>query len=133
MANEKKNFTEEEIQILRQSPYVLKVTSHTINFSVDFKRRVYYELLKGRKTAEVLRELGIDPHMLGHGRVNMMKINLFKEAGSPKGLHDVGESKAYAVMEKNIRRLEAELAYKNQEIAFLKKIISQTTKEACRP
>ena len=89
MAGYKKIFTDEEIEILLQNPYVLKVTRHTINYTVEFKRYVYYELLKGRKTSEILRELGIDPRMLGIGRVNMLKMNLFKEAGSPKGLHDI--------------------------------------------
>lgn len=124
MAGCKKIFTDEEIQILLQNPYVLKVTRHTINFTVEFKRYVYYELLKGRKTSEILRELGIDPRMLGIGRVNMLKMNLFKEAGSPRGLHDVGENKAYVELAGKIRRLEAELAYKNQEIEFLKNYIS---------
>ena len=79
MAGYKKIFTDEEIEILLQNPYVLKVTRHTINYTVEFKRYVYYELLKGRKTSEILRELGIDPRMLGIGRVNMLKMNLFTD------------------------------------------------------
>ena len=133
MAGYKKIFTDEEIEILLQNPYVLKVTRHTINYTVEFKRYVYYELLKGRKTSEILRELGIDPRMLGIGRVNMLKMNLFKEAGSPKGLHDMRETKAYVELAAKIRQLEAELAYKNQEIEFLKKIVSQTKTAPVEP
>ena len=79
-----------------------------------------------RKTAE---ELGIDPEILGKNRVMGLRSMVRNEVRAGKGFRDLKTYGKYLdcalTPEAKIRLLEQELAYKDQEIAFLKKIVSQ--------
>ena len=121
-----KYFTKEEMDRLRKSKYILKVTPAKVHFSVEFKREFWEASQKGKSANDIFSEMGIDPSILGKNRINGL-LNLISNAvKSGKGLRDISttEKDIYTTSEGKIRYLEQQLSYKNQEIEFLKKIAS---------
>ena len=130
----RKKFTEEEMDILKTSPYVLGVTPSIVHFSAEFKEKFWILIMAGKKPQDAAKELGIDPDILGESRVNGLKIMLRNEMRTGNGFRDIETYmtyvKGYANPEVRITHLEQQLAYKNQEIEFLKKIVSLGKGEA---
>lgn len=126
MANKK--FTAREMDALRESPYVLDVSPSIVHFSAEFKALFYQALQAGKKPWEITTELGIDPEILGENRVNGLRTMVKDEVKAGKGFRDLKTYGKYLdcmlTPEAKIKLLEQELAYKDQEIAFLKKIAS---------
>ena len=126
MANKK--FTEEEMERLRDSPHVINVTPSIVHFSAEFKQRFWEALIKGETARDIVISLGIDPDILGDNRVSGLKTLVRNEAKSGKGFRDIYTYRefldTYITPEVRVKFLEQQLAYKNQEIEFLKKIVS---------
>ncbi len=124
----RKKFTAREIEQLRKSPYVLDVTPSIVHFSAQFKALFYEGLQTGKAPAEIVMEHGIDPEVLGVNRVNGLKTMVLKEVKAGKGFRDLSTYGTYlehlVTPEAKIRLLEQELAYKDQIIEYLKKIVS---------
>ena len=123
-----RKFTEDEMSMLRANPYVLKVGPNVVNFSAEFKKK-FWELLQVKKSSrEIVIELGIDPDILGATRIDGLKGMICKDVREGKGFKDLeayGEYlNEYTSPEYKIKRLEQKLEYKDQEIEFLKKIVS---------
>ena len=120
MANKK--FTEQEMLTLRNSKYVLDVSPSIVHFSAEFKKLFWEELSKGRLPREIISTLGIDPNILGDSRINGLKTMI------GNGFRDLNTyaqgCNGYLSAENRIKYLEMQLAYKDQEIEFLKKIVS---------
>lgn len=121
-------FTDEEMSILKSSPYILDVHPGTVYFSAEFKQMFWEALCEGMKSAEIFRKYGIDTELLGKTRVNGFASMVKKAGKSGEGFKDLrtyNESvAAYVSPEEKIRQLERKLAYKEQELEFLKKIVS---------
>lgn len=126
MAN--KRFTEEEMRTLRVSPYVLEVSPSIVHFSAAFKEKFWISHQAGKKPREIVIELGIDPEILGENRVTGLKSMIGKEVKAGNGFRDLNtysrQLNGFMSDEVKIRCLEEQLAYKEQEIEFLKKIAS---------
>ena len=124
-----KQFTEEEIEILKTSPHVLDVTPLIIHFTAAFKSLFWQKLMAGKDPETI----GIDPEILGKTRVAGFKGMLKAEVKKGKGFRDVNSANDYYVKnmtaEQRIAYLEQQLEYKDQEIEFLKKIVSLTRKD----
>lgn len=79
-------------------------------------------------------EHGIDPEILGVNRVNGLKSMVLKEVKAGKGFRALNTYGTYLehllTPEAKIRLLEQELAYKDQLIEYLKKIVSLGQVEA---
>lgn len=79
-------------------------------------------------------EHGIAPEILGVNRVNGLKNMVLKEVKAGKGFRDLNTYGTYLehllTPEAKIRLLEQELAYKDQIIQYLKKIVSLGQAEA---
>ena len=122
--------TKEEIEKLKQSPYVAKATPYQVSFTVDFKRMAYQELMDGKLMREILTESGIDLEILGDNRVWTLAENIKKAAEREGGFEDQREKNSRKprkmteeqAMAKRIEQLEHELAYTRQEVEFLKKL-----------
>ena len=99
MARARKDFTEEEMAILKTSPHVMDVSSCIIHFTAAFKSLFWQKFQSGMAPAEIFRESGLDPD--DYYAKNM-------------------------TAEQRIAYLEQQLEYKDQEIEFLKKIVSLT-------
>jgi transposase-like protein len=101
----RKKFSEQEVEILKNNPYTLKVNQDSIRFSEEFKDE-FYALLKEEETAEdILQELGYDPKMLGKERIKYLEKSITESRITP--------------MEELNKKLE-QMQY---EIDVLKKII----------
>lgn len=126
MANKK--FTAREMDQLRESPYVLDVSPSIVHFSAEFKQLFWQSLQSGKEPEAAVRELGIDPEILGQNRVMGLRGMVRNEVRAGKGFRDLKTYGKYLdcalTPEAKIRLLEQELAYKDQEIEFLKKIAS---------
>ena len=126
MANKK--FTAREMDQLRESPYVLDVSPSIVHFSAEFKEKFWQALQSGKDPQETVQELGIDPEVLGKNRVMGLRTMVRNEVRAGKGFRDLKTYGKYLdctlTPEAKIRLLEEELAYKDQEIEFLKKIVS---------
>ena len=126
MANRK--FTEAEMNRLRASKYVLGVTPRTVHFSAEFKKEFWEAYLAGKKPREIVTGLGIDPDMLGETRINGIRSMVRSEVKAGKGFRDLETYRAtlngFMTAEAKIQILEQQVAYKDQEIEFLKKIVS---------
>ena len=126
MANKK--FTEQEMLVLRNSKYVLDVSPSIVHFSAEFKKIFWEELSKWKLPHEIVKNLGIDPNILGDTRINGLKTMIGNEVKKGNGFRDLNTyaqgCNGYLSAENRIKYLEMQLAYKNQEIEFLKKIVS---------
>ena len=124
----RKKLTEQEMSQLRESPYVIKVNEHIINFSTEFKQKFWDACCCGVKPEQAISDLGIDPKILGEARIYGLKNKIWNDIKAGKGIYDIVTSKKYmnsgVTPEMKIKHLEHQLAYKEQEIEFLKKIVS---------
>ncbi len=123
-----KKFNEKEMNHLRASTYVLDVSPSIVHFSAEFKKKFWEAILAGKKPRDIVIELGIDPDILGEIRVNGLKGMIRNEVKTGNGFRDLDSYNKYLedyiTPEGKIKYLEQQLAYRDQEIEFLKKIVS---------
>jgi len=119
----RKRFTKEEMELLRESHYVIKVNENVIHFSAEFKQKFWESVNSGLTPRDAVISLGIDPDILGMNRVNGLRNKITEDINSGKGFSDILSYKGVSP-EQRIKHLEQQLAYKEQEIEFLKKIVS---------
>ena len=126
MANKK--FTPEEMSILRKNKYVLDVSPSIVHFSAEFKQEFWDALMQGKLPREIVKNLGVDPEILGESRLSGLKTMIRNEVKKGNGFRDLNTylqaGNGYMSAENRIKYLEMQLAYKDQEIDFLKKIVS---------
>ena len=124
----RRKFTEEEMALLRMSPYVLDISPSIVHFSAEFKEKFWEGVEAKRALRDIVIELGIDPDILGEGRVNGLKTMIREEVRAGKGFRDLRTYGTYLDVytnpEAKVKHLEQVIAYKDQEIEFLKKIVS---------
>lgn len=87
-------FTEEEINYLKKSPYVTSVDEMKIIYSNEFKFHFMSQYNKGKKPAQIFREAGLHPEILGSKRIERAAAR-WKEsyrAGS-LGAYDYGKGR----------------------------------------
>lgn len=126
MANKK--FTSEEMSILRKNKYVLDVSPSIVHFSAEFKQEFWDALMQGKLPRDIVKNLGVDPEILGESRLSGLKTMIRNEVKKGNGFRDLNTylqaGNGYMSAENRIKYLEMQLAYKNQEIDFLKKIVA---------
>ena len=124
----KKKFTDGEMALLRLSSYVLDVSPSIVHFSAEFKEKFWAGIEAKREPRDMVIELGIDPEVLGENRINGLKSMIREEVRAGKGFRDLRTYGSYLDVyinpEAKVKYLEQVLAYKEQEIEFLKKIVS---------
>ena len=124
----KKLLSEEEVATLRENANVESATSRSVVFTPAFKQRAYEEVCKGMGIKEILVRHGIDPNVLGEARIKGFREKLEKQAERPEGFQNLKRSgqkpqtSREKSLEKQIRELQHQLAYTQQEVEFLKKI-----------
>ena len=127
-----KIFSEEEMERLRASPYVQKVSPSQVFFSAAFKEQLWKMLMEGKMPRDAVEALGIDPKILGENRIAGLKAIVRKEVKTGERFRDyttyTGGLSVQTSKDAKIRFLEQQLAYKDQEIEFLKKIVSLGSK-----
>ena len=131
----KQKFTQQEMDIIAQNPYVVSVHPTRISYSLAFKKFALQQAKKGARSPEIFRKAGFDPEMLGKQRMYAALKKFKKEAASPEGLHEPrGKSKEDRLAEfakedysrkhtkVAIRELQDKVVHLEQQIEFLKKI-----------
>lgn len=124
----KKLLSEEDVEMLRANPNVERATSRLVEFTSEFKQKAYDELIGGARMGEILLRHGINPNVLGEVRVRGFQDKLEKQAARPEGFQNLRktgqkpQTTREKTLENQIRELQHELAYTQQEVEFLKKI-----------
>ena len=124
-----KLFTEEEVVLLRASPYVESVTVRTITFTPEFKSLLYQELLEGSNIRDLLEKHGISTGILGKNRVNGLLDKIRRTANREEGFQNLRRNPrkretqdSEESLHKQVKQLTLQLAYTRQEVEFLKKL-----------
>jgi len=118
----RKKFTKEEMEALKTSSYVLDITPSVVHFSAEFKEKFWDLLKSGKAPKDAIIELNIDPDILGGNRIDGLRTMIRNELRSGNGFRDIRACMTNP--EVRVAYLEQQLAYKDQEIEFLKKIVS---------
>lgn len=134
----KKVFSPEEIAMLRANPYTERVTTEQISFTLAFKEEFWRLSIEGCTGNTAFRKLGYDPEVLGFERVHNITKRIRRAAKTPEGLKGKAKSRmrvskehfSSAQLEKLSRReseqrLQDEIVYLQQQMAFLKKLMRQ--------
>jgi len=122
-----KQFTMDEIKILKQNPYTKNVTGNYIRFTVDFKEKFLEMRKEGMLPRNIIKQLGYDINILGEARINGISQHIKEQARSADGLR---ENRIYNFSNKNnntpskvLIHLESKVEYLKSEIEYIKKII----------
>ena len=126
----RKELNTEELAELRASPYVASIISGRINFTPEFKREAYRQLMDGKSMRTIFEEHGIAPEILGDKRIWGFAHNLRANADRDEGFADLRKNNSRKpaketreqTLAARVEQLEHELAYTRQEVEFLKKI-----------
>ena len=134
----RKKFTPAEMEELRANPYTEKVTERQISFTLAFKEAFWCLSVEGCTGNMALRKLGYDPEILGFERVHNITKRIRSAARTPEGIRGAKKSRmrisreqfSQAELEKmsrreSERRLQNEIVYLQQQMAFLKKLMRQ--------
>ena len=137
----KKKFSPEEVETLRANPYTERVTTEKISFTLAFKKEFWRLSVEGCTGNAAFRKLGYDPEVLGFERVHNITKRIRRAAKTPEGLKGKAKSRmriskenfSSAQLEKMSRReseqrLQNEIVYLQQQMAFLKKLMRQPGK-----
>lgn len=129
----KKQFSDEEMAVLRQNPFTYNVTRNTLSFTREFKELFLAEYEAGNIPRQILIDHGYDPEMLGDRRIWGISQHIRKQYEKYGEVHEgvsntkpPGGSKPLSDKDE-LKQLRHEVDYMKQEIEFLKKISSIRT------
>lgn len=134
----KKQFTEDQIQKLRQNPYVYSVTGSRIKLTKEFKELFMTAYNSGEGPREILENHGFDIEIIGERRIWSISQHIrseYQKYGEfHEGYRNPHSRKANATPtdqplteQDQLRKLQHEVDYLKQEMEFLKKISSIRT------
>lgn len=86
---EKKYFTDEQVELLHQNPYVKKVSHKAITYTDEFKTVFMQKYAEGSTPSVILTELGFDPRMLGRRRINGLVERMHRHVRRDGDCHDL--------------------------------------------
>jgi len=128
MAAHHNAFTEEQIKLLRESPYVRSVSENKVSLTAEFKEefwRLYAE--ENLTPSEILEQKGLDYHILGSSRVqgltNSIKGEHKRYGGFINGNRRANRSTEQLPPDQEVKQLRLEVEYLRQEQEFLKKLM----------
>ena len=134
----RRQFTEEQINILRQNPYVSSVTGTRLTLTREFKELFMTAYQAGELPRSILENHGFDIGILGerriwsisqHIREEYKKYGEFHEGYGPRASRSTPSADPnQPLSEKDeLKQLRHEVDYLKQEMEFLKKISSIRT------
>ena len=131
----RKKFNVAEQELLRTNPYTEKVTEHQISFTLAFKEAFWRLSVEGCTGNMALWKLGYDPELLGFERVHNITKRIRRAGKSPEGIQPAPKSRMRISREQfgaakmsrreSERRMQQEIVYLQQQMAFLKKLMRQ--------
>ena len=112
-----KQFTMDEIKILKQNPYTKNVTGNYIRFTVEFKEKFLEMRKEGMLPRNIIKQLGYDINILGEARINGISQHIKEQARSSDGLR---ENRIYNFSNKNNNTPSKVLIHLEIEVEYLK-------------
>lgn len=123
-------FSDEQVALLKDNPYIEKITNKSIKYSIKFKEEFWKRYSQGELPSAIVQSFGIDPKILGNSHLSNIVQRIKMEADRLESFEDTrrknnGRPKTKNLTyEERIAYLEYKVAYQKQEIEFLKKIRS---------
>lgn len=120
----RKQFTAEEIQILKTNKNTAKISQYQIYFTDEFYKKALSMYLGGYNGSSILVVEGYDIKILGAKRASALSCKLQKMSEQMSQEMGIGSKSGN---EKSYEGLKAENAVLKQQLEFLKKVISVKT------
>lgn len=124
--------TKEEVEILKENPYVKDVNENRVMYTEEFKHRFINEYFNGKAPTAIFVEAGFDVRILGSKRIERASAR-WREANASGNLaakmpnNDFYHShtNGYSVMNDKIRKQEEEINQLKERMAKLEELIQQ--------
>ena len=113
MKRKQKQFTQEQIQLLLESPYIVQVYSSSIKYSDEFKQLAIDKYNQGFAPVQIFADAGLNIELIGQKN----SFNLIK-----KWLNNPPKSLSNLTLEEQVQELQARNAYLEAELEFVKKL-----------
>lgn len=124
----KHTLTQEHIDQLRVSPYILSVTQSQIRYTDELKALYYQQKDQFESGMDWLRSVGLGPELIGRKRAASL-ITLLNHYPNYQAYLEAKKAKNDPMKisdKERIKRLEHQLKYAEQEIRFLKKHLDRS-------
>ena len=121
-------FTDEQLRLLEENPYVVKASKKSITYSEEFKELYWIDYQNGMQPIEIFKKYGFDPYALGSRRRDNFTNRLKKQAAREDGFKDtrsknsVRPSTKELSLEVQLERLKHKNEVLQQENDFLKRV-----------
>ena len=121
-------FTDEQLRLLEENPYVVKASKKSITYSEEFKELYWIDYQNGMQPIEIFKKYGFDPYALGSRRRDNFTNRLKKQAAREDGFKDTRKdnsgrpSTKELSLEEQIERLKHKNKVLQQENDFLKRV-----------
>ena len=121
-------FTDEQLRLLEENPYVVKASKKSITYSEEFKELYWIDYQNGMQPIEIFKKYGFDPYALGSRRRHNFTNRLKKQAAREDGFKDTRSknsgrpSTKELSLEVQLERLKHKNEVLQQENDFLKRV-----------
>ena len=121
-------FTDEQLRLLEDNPYVVKASKQSITYSEEFKELYWIDYQNGMQPIEIFKKYGFDPYALGSRRRDNFTNRLKKQAAREDGFKDTRSknsgrpSTKELSLEVQLERLKHKNEVLQQENDFLKRV-----------
>ena len=121
-------FTDEQLRLLEENPYVVKASKKSITYSEEFKELYWIDYQNGMQPIEIFKKYGFDPYALGSRRRDNFTDRLKKQAAREDGFKDTRSknsgrpSTKELSLEEQLERLKHKNEIFQQENDFLKRV-----------
>ena len=121
-------FTDEQLRLLEENPYVVKASKKSITYSEEFMELYWIDYQNGMQPIEIFKKYGFDPYALGSRRRDNFTNRLKKQAAREDGFKDTRSknsgrpSTKELSLEVQLERLKHKNEVLQQENDFLKRV-----------
>lgn len=121
-------FSKEDINKLKDNPYILNITEKAITYADEFKEKFIESYNKGTTPTEIFRRCEISPEIIGQKRIDTFSYRVKQKIKNGKLLEDDRKGKSgrpktkHLSKDEEIQQLKHKIQYQEQQIEFLKKI-----------
>ena len=121
-------FTDEQVEELRNNPYVVSMTNKYINYSEEFKELFLVDYQNGMVPRLIFQKYGFDPKVLGDSRMYEFVKRMKKQSERIEGFKNTRIGKSgrprtkELTPEEEITRLKLKNKILKQENDFLKRV-----------
>ena len=121
-------FSKEDINRLKDNPYILNITEKAITYADEFKEKFIELYNKGITPTEIFRKCEIPPEIIGQKRIDTFSYRVKQKIKNGKLLEDDRKGRSgrpkikKLTKDEEIQQLRHKIRYQEQQIEFLKKI-----------